>query len=245
VKKTVTCEGLAQSAPEPNLEDAAANEDTSRKYNPCFEHNRKQVYKTRYLNQAFTNYKKTGSTDRLKRVANIDRYAKPIIMHDNVLDHDPASGENQVQIDSPIATVIRCDGHVFLCIGEVNDITVDSQHTDHIGVEYLTELSVFVSYQMLYVIPAGIEDDPDFKHDWRWSGKHGSSHRVAGCLVQPINPSLSTRELGNPFYLFESSVLMAVSATIFERVRSGNGTVLPEVRRSDKFPYHEETGDVL
>jgi hypothetical protein len=40
---TLPCEGSAPSAPEPDLEDAAADEDTSRKHNPCFEHNRKQV----------------------------------------------------------------------------------------------------------------------------------------------------------------------------------------------------------
>lgn len=233
-----------RSAPEPDLEDAAADEDTSRKHDPCFELDGKQVYKSRYLNQAFTSYKKTGSTDRLKRVANIERYARPITMHDNVLEHDPTSGEHQVQMDSPIATVVRCDGRVFLCIGEVVDITVDSQHTDHLGVEYLTEPSVFVSYQMLDIIPATVEDAPDLKHDWRWSGTRGSSHRVSGCLVQPINPSLSTRQLGNPFYLLESSVLMTVSATILERLGSGSGIVLPDIRKSERFPYREETGDI-
>ena len=236
------CEG---SAPEPDLEDAVAEEDTSGKHDTCFELDGKQVYKTRYLNQAFTHYKKTGSTDRLKRVANIDRYSKPITIHNDVLEHDPTSSESQVQMDSPIATVVRCDSHVFLCIGEVNDITVDSRHTDHIGVEYLTEPSVFVSYQMLEVIPASVEDDPNLKHDWRWSGKRGSSHRVSGCLIQPINPSLSTQQLGNPFYLFESTVLIAVSATIFEQLQSRHGIVIPEVRKSDSFPYREETGDIL
>jgi hypothetical protein len=47
---------------------------------------------------------------------------------------------------------------------------------------------------------------------------------------------------GNPFYLFESSVLMAVGAIIFERLESVVGNILPEVRKSDRFPYREETG---
>ena len=55
---------------------------------------------------------------------------------------------------------------VFLCVGEVNDITVDSQHTDHVEVDYLTEPTVFVSYQLLDVIQANINDDPSLKHDW-------------------------------------------------------------------------------
>jgi hypothetical protein len=237
----LSCEG---PAPEPNLEDAVAEEDASENHRPYFELNGRQIYKSRYLNQVFTNYKKTGSTDRLKRVANIERYAKPTIAHDSVLDHDPMSGENQVQMDSPIATLVQCDGRIFLCVGEVNDITVDSQHADHIGVDYLTEPTVFVSYQMLDIVQASIDDDPSLRHDWRWSGKRGSSHRVSGCLVQPINPSVSTQQLANPFYLFESSVLMAIGATIFERLGSGLGIILPEVRQSDRFPYREATGDI-
>ena len=186
-------------APESDLENTVAEEDTSGKHDPCFELDGKQVYKTQYLNQAFAHHKKTGSTDQLKCVANIDCYFKPITIHNDVFEHDPTSSKSQVQMDSPIAMVVWCDSHVFLYIGEVNDITVDSWHTDHIGVEYLTEPSVFVLYQMLEVIPASVEDDPNLKHDWQWLGKWGSSHRVSGCLIQPINPSLSTQQLGNPF----------------------------------------------
>jgi hypothetical protein len=126
--------------------------------------------------------------------------------------------------------------------GEVNDIIVDNQHVDHIAVEYLTEPTVFISYQMLYVVPAKVQDDPDLKHDWQRSGKRGLSHRVSERIIQPINPSLSTREPGNPFYLFESSVLMAIGATILGKLEPGNGNLLPEVKESDRFPYHEETG---
>ena len=196
------------------------------------------------MNQAFTNYKKTGSTDRLKRVTNLQRYAVKSHndAHLGIIERDPTSGENQVEMDSPIASLVRCDGHVFLCIGEVNDITIDNYHTDHVAVEYLSEPTVFVSYQILFIVPAKVDDDPDLKHDWRWSGMRGSSHRVAGCIVQPINPSVSTRVTGNPFYLFESGVLMAVGATIFERLESVAGNLLPEMRKSDQFPYHEETG---
>ena len=122
---------------------------------------------------------------------------------------------------------------------------IDSQHTDHVTIDYLTEPSVFVSYQMLYIVPVKVDDDPDLKHDWRWSGKRGSSHRVSGRIVQLINPSLSTQEPGNPFYLFESSVLVAVGATIFERLEQGIGNLSSEIRRTDRFPYREETGIIL
>ena len=247
-----TLEGLGSDVqtnrelpPGTDLEDAVAEEHPSGKHSVCFELDGKQIYKARYLNQVFTHYKKTGSTDRLKHVANIQWYAvKSHNGHLGIIEHDPTSGENQVEMDSPIASLVRCDGRVFLCIGEVNDITIDNHHADHVAVEYLTEPTVFISYQVLFIVPAKVDDDPDLKHDWRWSGMRGSSHRVAGRVVQPINPSVSTRVTGNPFYLFESGVLMAIGATIFEWLESvaQAGNLLPEMRKSDQFPYREETG---
>jgi hypothetical protein len=229
--------------PGTDLEDAVAEEHSTGQQSVCFDLDGKQIYKARYLNHAFTNYKKTGSTDWLKRVANIQCYTvRSNGAQLGILERDPTSGENQVEMDSPIALLVRCDGHVFLCIGEVNGITVDNQHTDHVGVEYLTEPTVFVSFQLLFIVPANVDDDPNLKHDWRWSGARGSSHQVAGRIVQPINPSISTRVTGNPHYLFESSVLMAIGAIIFERLESVAGNILPEVRKSDRFPYCEETG---
>ena len=52
------------------LEDALAEEEASEthRHKPYFELDRKQVSKARYLSQAFTAFKRVGSTDRLKRV---------------------------------------------------------------------------------------------------------------------------------------------------------------------------------
>ena len=101
-----------------------------------------------------------------------------------ILKRDPTSDENQVKMDSPIASLVRYDGHVFLCIGEVNDITVDNHHTGHVAVEYLTEPSVFISYQVLFIVPAKVEDDPGLKHNWQWSVPH------IELLVVLFNPSI-------------------------------------------------------
>ena len=232
-------------SPSPDLEDAIAEELPCGKHKPYFELGGKEVYKARYLNHAFSQYKKTGSTDRLKRVASIQRYAVKLTdNHPGILDCDPMSGDDQVQMDLPVASLVRCRGRIFLCVGEVNDIIVDNQHTDHIAVEYLAEQTVVVSYQMLYIVPAKVQDDPNLKNDWRWSGGRGlGSHRVPGRLIQPINPSLSTKEPRNPFYLFESGVLMAIGKTILGKLESGNANlVIPEVKESEWFPYREETG---
>ena len=95
-----------EPAPAPDIEDAVAEEHPTGKHNPCFELDGKQIYEARSLNQAFTNYKNTGSTDRLKHVANIQRYAaKSPDTYLGILERDPTSGENQVQMDSPWSAV--------------------------------------------------------------------------------------------------------------------------------------------
>lgn len=232
--------------PSPDLEDAISAEHPSTKHSPCFEFNGRQIYKSRYLNQAFENLKKPGSTDRLKRVANILRYAaKSTQAYDSVLDDDPRSDGNAIQMDSPIATLIRCNGHLFLCLGEVNDIIIDFRHTDQVAVEYLMEPSVSVSYQMLILVPASVDDDPDLKNDWRWSGKRGHTFCVSGLLVQPINPAISTKVPGEPFYLFESSVLMAIGSSILERFEQDHAVTVPDIKKSETFPYCEVTGELV
>ena len=70
-------------------------------------------------------------------------------VYESVLAGDPMSRRDVVKMDSPIATLMRCSSQLFLCIGEVIDITVDSRHADQVTTDYLTEPSVFISYQML------------------------------------------------------------------------------------------------
>ena len=158
---------------------------------------------------------------------------------------DPISSGHQVQMDSPVASLVRCDGSIFLCIGEVNDIIVDSQHVEQVDVNILMEPTVSISYQLLYLVPSKEGDDPDLRHDWRWSGKRGTTHHVSGRLIQSVNPSVAVDKEGNLFYLFESRFLMAVGAMILERLESGQGNILPEIGKSDRFPYCEETGYVF
>lgn len=228
-------------APEPDLEDAIAEETPSGKHNPCFDLDGDGVYKARYLNALFKDFTDPGSRDRLKRVACIPRYTVKQDQTD-VVDHDSIDGAPSIRMDSPIAILLNCENHLFVCIGEVNDITFDSKHVDEISLETLTEPSVYVSYQVLCVVPATSEDDPTLRNDWRWSHRRLATHRVSGRLIEPINPSISIREIGNPAYLFESGVLMALGASILERLTSEEGKLLPEVVSSDDFPYREATG---
>ncbi|KAF8229959.1 hypothetical protein L208DRAFT_1284116 [Tricholoma matsutake] len=220
--------------PGPDLKDAVAKEHPTGKHCPWFELDGKQIYKAQYLSPAFANYKKPGSTDRLKCVVNIQCYAmKSTNVYEHVLDHDSMSGANVVQMDSPIAILVHCSGSLFLCIGEVIDISVDSHHTDQVAMDYLTEPSVFILYQMLFLISATSKDDAELRNDWCWAGKQGTLYHVTSSLVQSMNPSISTKQPGNPFYQFKSSVLRAIGALILELFEQAHSISIPNIKKSD------------
>ena len=88
---------------------------------------------------------------------------------------------------------------------------------------------------MLILVPATIKDDPDLKNDWHWTSDQGKPFWVSGCLVQPINLSLSTKEPGNPYYLFESSTLMTTGSSILEWLTE-HAVSVPSINKSETFP---------
>lgn len=83
-----TCSSSTEAPLDHNLKDAVTEEHPKGKYCPWFKLDSKQIYKAQYLSQAFSNYKKPSSTDRLKRVANIQCYAMKLTnVYDSILDH--------------------------------------------------------------------------------------------------------------------------------------------------------------
>ncbi|KAF4596881.1 hypothetical protein EYR40_007427 [Pleurotus pulmonarius] len=231
------------SPPCPDIEDAATEELPTTVNNICFDLDGIKVYKSRYLNQIFKQYMDPSpdSQDRLKRLASIPRYAiKHDILHPEATDVE--SDAPVLRLCTPIATLVRCDERLFVCVGEVTDLTADMQHCDSIPVDHLERPNVFVTYQVLFFVPATLDDDRDGKHDWCWSLKRGSTLRVSGRLAEPINPSTSTVKPGKPTYLLESSFLMALGPLLLERLIATDGKSLPELPFTSDFPYSDGSG---
>ncbi|KAG6843560.1 hypothetical protein H0H87_003144, partial [Tephrocybe sp. NHM501043] len=114
-----------------------------------------------------------------------------------------------------------------------------SQHVQEINIDFLMEPTTFVTYQVLDLISATQADDPELKNDWRSSGRCEASHPVAGRLVVPINPTVSTCIAGEPYYLFESGILMAFGATLLEQICGAENIAIPQMKKSDTIPYRE------
>lgn len=212
-------------------------EEPSGKHDPCFELNGEKVFKARLLNQLAKEIKNPGSRDRVKRVANISRYAIRKDFPSDMIGYDVPS----IKLDMPVVSLLRCEDHIFVCIGEVNDIIRDSKHLAELSLETLSDPLVTISYQLLFLILTTVDDDPTKKLDWRWSLRHGEGYCVAGQLIEAINPAISARD-GEAFYLFESESLLAMGTLIFERISMDSARSLPTVMKSNGFPYREGSG---
>ena len=67
-----------------------------------------------------------------------------------------------------------------------------------------------------------------------------SSFTVPGGLIQPINLTPLNVETG--WYLFQSTVLVALAASIFQQLTISNLKNVPKLTPSNKYPYHETSG---
>jgi hypothetical protein len=203
----------------------------------------KKLAKSRALALRSKYNRTTSSTDRLKRVQEIERYSESYATpRQSISEFDSAFGAPCLMLQEPIATLIRCQKRFFLCLGEVNDIKIDGESAEHVGLDILVEDTVRVSYQVLGLIPTTSDDGAEPKHDWRSCAIPERSFTVPGRFVQSINPDISTRNPGKPFYLLESSVLIALSATLFERLSAPELKLLPKITASREVPYREASG---
>jgi hypothetical protein len=247
--------GVVVASMSREIEDAIAEEDVDderdgaaaavRVFDKFVTFSGKKISKTRALALRSKYNKTTSSTDRLKRVQEIERYSGSQTgtprTHD-VVQFDSAFGGPCLLIQEPIATLVHCDNKIFLCIGEVNNLKLDGQFVEQVNLDMLVEDLVAVSFQMLKLIPATSDDDPDLKYDWRTCSMQELTFSVPGRLIQPIDPAVSTKTPGDPFYLLESSVLLAFSASLFERLTMKDLKVIPKVKLTREFPYREASG---
>lgn len=229
------------------FEDAAAEEEgeaglVMRHFDQYLTIDGQKVSKTRMLSCRSKYDQTPSSTDRLRRVQNIEKFP-----HDSSslvgTQCDSIFGEPCLITSEPIATLVRYDSKLFLCIGEVNAITVDSKPVEQLRLSILPEQMVKVSFQILGLVPATSLDDPSLHNDWRTASMKEISFTIPGRLVQAINPDICSRIPTKPYYLLRSPVLMAFSASLFERLAAKDLRAIPTITTpTQDFPYRETSG---
>jgi hypothetical protein len=145
----------------------------------------------------------------------------------------------------PIATVVFCEGKLFLCVAEVNGLFLDHWSVDEIPILVLSKKIAQVSYQGLCLVPASYSDDTDGKHDWRSLDLFRLSAKVPGALVLPINLDITSHNLCDAFFLFQSLELMALAVSLQDSIPHGHRKAILQVKPSDCFPYWEQDGKSL
>ena len=123
------------------LEDAAAetqwrNSETYSSGQDAFLHSVHiggiEMKKSRAIAQQFQYVTSAGSTDRLRRVAQESRFKTTVglgVPHSRA--GDEYIDEPTLFILQPIATVVVCEGMLFLCIAEVNGLFLNHQPVDN------------------------------------------------------------------------------------------------------------------
>ncbi|KAG6819331.1 hypothetical protein H0H93_012840 [Arthromyces matolae] len=226
-----------------DIEDSIADQSnlSPKTFNGFVTINGKQIPKSRALSLRSTYNKKASSTDRLKRVQEIERYSQtPSI--ENTLGNS-LFGATCLMVQDPIATLLVCEGRAWLCIGEVNNILHDSKSVESIPLEILYEGTVSISFQLLGLRAATSDDDPTLQYDWRsFRSSTEKTCTIPGRLIEPIDVDTNLSIARQSFYSFKSSNLVAKSAILFERLKT-EIKKLAVIKRTKYFPYREASGE--
>lgn len=210
--------------------------------------NGKLKSKARVLAEFSKYRKRAGSTDRLRRVQDIERH----IQNKNTGAYTsseslppPGDDSDVLLISDCVASLLSCDKKIWLCIGEVNGLKLDGQSVPYINLDILSEDTVSVSYQALGLRPTTLDDDPDGVYDWRTYRMEERSFTVPGRLIQPINPKISHTHTTIPWYLFQGTFLVALAASIFQELALSSFTNIPKIARNKEYPYRLVSGEIF
>ena len=188
--------------------------------------------------------KHTGSTDRLRRVQAIGRHIQNKTVGTSAPGFLPSPKDDSevLLVSDPVATILSSENKLWLCIGEVNALKFDGESVPYLNIDMLPEDTVTVSYQIVGLRPATIDEDPECVHDWRtYHMAQENSFVVPGRLIQPINPTASNVETG--WYLFQSSVLVALAASIFQQLTVSNLKNIPKLTPFKEYPYRKASSE--
>jgi len=203
--------------------------------------------KSRAIVQYFQYMTSASSMDRLRHVAQESRFKPTGCLGNSVSGvlGDACTQSPVLSIHQPIATLVLCEQNLFLCIAEVTGLFLDSCSVNDIPLSILPEKIAQVSYQGVRLIPASYTDNPNGKNDWRSTTLFALSSKVPGALIQLINPAVASHLTCDSFFLFQTSILMAIASNLRDHINRGYRKAIPHIKLSDEFPYREQQGNVL
>ena len=70
------------------------------------------------------------------------------------------------------------------------------------------------------------------------------SFTLPGWLIQSVNPTISKTHRSIPFYLLESTVLVALTASIFQSLTVSDLKMVPKLAPTKEYPYRQNSGEL-
>ncbi|KAG6834823.1 hypothetical protein H0H93_007136, partial [Arthromyces matolae] len=227
------------------VEDAITEEGTDtpsalgqKPFDLSIEVDGKRISKARALSLRSKYHKKPSSTDRLKRVQEMERYTQSPL----AATHIGSEFGGNLVIHDPVVTLATCEGKLWLCVAEVNGLKFKSEPVDQLPISHLSEPSAVVSCQLLGLRPTTQNDDPSQKFDWRtFILPVEKTFSVSGHLIQCVDPDMSIAETLKSYYLFQTHTLLALTTAIHGSLQSRDLKGAPFIQRTKDFPYRESS----
>jgi hypothetical protein len=213
--------------------------------------NGKPVHKATFLRYTLEALRNPDSTDRLKRVAALNKFNKSSTIED--LDAEAAGNEEGAFVaGDPAATILLSDGLPFLAVVSIHRIQIGPRTVHSLAHSHLTDMDVRIHFQVLHLVSRECQDGEDSesigsrRYDWHWDRQFEKFGKLVapiyeypGRLFVPINPDMSdVADEHTPAgsWLFTTEDLRGLSLLAFEHASKAQ-TPLMTVPGSSSFPY--------
>ncbi|ESK82251.1 hypothetical protein Moror_15507 [Moniliophthora roreri MCA 2997] len=208
----------------------------------------KQINKSRVLATRFRLKTSTESADQLRRVQAEPRFKDSETGSNAVVEYDSPLGGPKLLINDPIASLIKCEDGIFLCIGEVRALLLNGKPVDELSLELLLENIVSISYQVICLHPSTTVDDESGCNDWKSTRQLAMTFTVPGRLVRAVNADLSipvpkSGKQAKPFYLFDSAMLITLASSLQNELTASDYKLIPTTKWTSEFPYREKAAN--
>ena len=153
-------------------------------------------------------------------------------------------GSSTLCVGDPAATIVNCEGQLFLEIIHVNGIIVDFNAIVEIDIKLLMELVVVIQFQICQIVETIRLNNTEVefvidKVELRCNQKMESKvFKACGTFIQVIDPIVVIEHTGEPVYVFQSGDLHALAALSFSLMSLDDNAWLPPLqKKTDWFPY--------
>ena len=151
---------------------------------------------------------------------------------------DSDLGEPCLRVGNPAAALVRCEENVFVLVNIIGLKFGGENNLQDLKLKYLADKTAKVDFQILHMVPAVQDDDPNNEYDWCWSqAMEVACCDVPGWLIWAVNPGIIIHEPGKPTYLFKTSALLVLAGYLHCHLSPHNINSIPTIKCTVYFPY--------